>query len=516
MISEFIIIIDYTFFYLYNQSAVSSFNAFILELLTLFFSIICLLSFAKLVTNKIFLFIPIGLFLMTLYIPLTVFLGSIDIYSSLIKKLSNLLALGLIFITWILLYYAFRYKDSQKIIKNSFFVSMIFFSVSLFEFTILKLGQLELTYDRNFELLKRNESSVVIKFSPERELPNIVYIVPDRYGGIDQLKNYFDYDNSYFLNALEDRGFIIGKDSRSNYPKSYASILSTLNSSYIIESSDKKKIRDLAIPDTTNSYAYRNLYELGYSLYNLNNRWKGTRFIANEEYNFFSEYIEPTQSPLEGYINLKTPYGSIVRKLSEVLLQKPSNFLVDRSLECDILKNQFKKLSDFTQDKDSGLFVYAHIFVPHPPFLLNANGDCNPYPMRKIGPDLEANKDRYIEYLKFFNDQILSIFDVMLKTNKNFIFVIQSDEGPYPCYYTNPCNDNWDLKTGNINAFYSSDKLEINENDLKTPINNFNYIYKYLLDSDVQTLEHIVYKYKTTEEDGAFNFEEINNFEIVN
>ena len=97
----------------------------------------------------------------------------------------------------------------------------------------------------------------------------------------------------------------------------------------------------------------------------------------------------------------------------------------------------------------------------------------------------------------------------MLKTNKNFIFVIQSDEGPYPCYYLNPCNDNWDLKTANINAFYSSNKFGINENDLKTPINNFNYIYKYLLDSDVQTLEHIVYKYKTTEEDGALTLKKL-------
>jgi hypothetical protein len=512
MISEFIIIIDYTFIYLLNQKHFGSFNAFILGLLTLFFSIICLLSFAKLVTNKIFLFIPIGLFLTTLYIPLTGFFDAIDIYSS-FNELSNLLTIGLIFITWILLYYAFRYEDSQKIIKNSFFVSIIFFSVSLLDFTALKLAQLKPNYERSFELLKRNESSVKIKFNTERELPNIIYIVPDRYGGVDQLKKYFNYDNSNFLNALEDRGFVIGKHSRSNYPRTYASILSTLNSSYIIESSDKKKTRDLAIPATTNSYAYRNLYELGYKLYNLNNWWEGTRYITNEEFNFFSEYIESKRSPLREYINLRTPYGGIVRKLSD-----------KKSLECDIQINQFKKLSDFTQDKDSGLFVYAHILVPHPPFLFNANGDCNPLSMRNIGPDLEANKDRYIEYLKFFNDQILSIFDVMLKTNKNFIFVIQSDEGPYPCYYLNPCNDNWDLKTANINAFYSSNKFGINENDLKTPINNFNYIYKYLLDSDVQTLEHVVYKYKTkmdkdqhlNEEDGAFDFQEFNNFKIIN
>ena len=48
----------------------------------------------------------------------------------------------------------------------------------------------------------------------------------------------------------------------------------------------------------------------------------------------------------------------------------------------------------------------------------------------------------------------------MLETNKNFIFVIQSDEGPYPCQYLDPCKDNWDLKTSNINVFYASNKLK--------------------------------------------------------
>ena len=45
-----------------------------------------------------------------------------------------------------------------------------------------------------------------------------------------------------------------------------------------------------------------------------------------------------------------------------------------------------------------------------------ASGDCNRSSMLYVGPDLEANKDRYIESLKFFNGQILNIFDTMLTT----------------------------------------------------------------------------------------------------
>ena len=46
--------------------------------------------------------------------------------------------------------------------------------------------------------------------------------------------------------------------------------------------------------------------------------------------------------------------------------------------------------------------------------------------------------------------------------------------------WNDPSNAYWDLKTGNINAFYSSNKLELTANDLQTPINNVIYVYKYV------------------------------------
>lgn len=513
MISEFIVVADYAFFYLYNQNAIGPFDQFIMGLLVIFFSVICLLIFIKLIINKIFLFSPVGFFLITLYVPLMELFNDLSNIFAPVK----LLSLGTIFLIWVLLYFLFRHEDSVKIIKNSFFLSLIFFSTSLLDFITLKLNNSDITYEKSFELLSRNESPVKISFDSELELPNIIYIVPDRYGGIDQLKNYFNYNNSIFHNALEDRGFIIGKDSRSNYPSSYASILSTLNSSYIIKSNNIKKTQEWAFPAITNSFAYSNLNDLGYELHNVNNWWEGTRFILNEESNFYSEYIGPNSSVLSYYLNEKTPFASILRKLSKVMLKKTSNFLIDARLRCDIQKNQFQKISDLAQSKNNGLFIYAHLMVPHPPYLLNASGDCNPTSMTIPSSDQEANKTKYIESLRFFNDEILNIFDAMLQTNNSFIFVIQSDEGPNPCWYVDPCDDYWDLKTGSINAFYASNKLQISKDDLKTPINNFIYIYNYLLDNDdAQTLEHVIYKRKSMKENLPFEFEEIKDFEIIN
>ena len=96
---------------------------------------------------------------------------------------------------------------------------------------------------------------------------------------------------------------------------------------------------------------------------------------------------------------------------------------------------------------------------------------------------------------------------------EDFIFIIQSDEGPNPCWYLDPCDDEHDLKSSNINAFYASRKLGINEDDLHTPINNFIYIYNYLRRSEVETLKHVVYKRKNMKENVPFNFEVFDDYD---
>ena len=55
-----------------------------------------------------------------------------------------------------------------------------------------------------------------IKFS-NLDNPNIYYIILDGYSNNESLKNNFNFDNSKFLKYLENSGFIINKNSFSNY-----------------------------------------------------------------------------------------------------------------------------------------------------------------------------------------------------------------------------------------------------------------------------------------------------------
>lgn len=46
-------------------------------------------------------------------------------------------------------------------------------------------------------------------------LPDIYFIILDEYAHPDTMKEYYDYDNSEFINSLKDKGFFIASQSKS-------------------------------------------------------------------------------------------------------------------------------------------------------------------------------------------------------------------------------------------------------------------------------------------------------------
>jgi hypothetical protein len=65
------------------------------------------------------------------------------------------------------------------------------------------------------------------------EKPDIYYIILDGYARADVLSNLYGYDNSDFIKPLEQRGFNMASQSRSNYPRTLLSLASSLNMKYL-------------------------------------------------------------------------------------------------------------------------------------------------------------------------------------------------------------------------------------------------------------------------------------------
>lgn len=63
--------------------------------------------------------------------------------------------------------------------------------------------------------------------------PDVYYIILDGYGREDILRDYYDFDNSAFIDTLASKGFYVAGESRSNYSQTAMSLPSSLNINYL-------------------------------------------------------------------------------------------------------------------------------------------------------------------------------------------------------------------------------------------------------------------------------------------
>jgi len=86
-------------------------------------------------------------------------------------------------------------------------------------------------------------ASVPVAIQPINELPatipsqattpDIYYIILDGYGRADMLQTVHGFDNSMFVDALQQRGFVVASESQTNYPRTLISLSSSLNMQYL-------------------------------------------------------------------------------------------------------------------------------------------------------------------------------------------------------------------------------------------------------------------------------------------
>tara|TARA_Y100000588_G_C14182766_1_gene894421 strand:+ start:194 stop:1507 length:1314 start_codon:yes stop_codon:yes gene_type:complete len=360
-------------------------------------------------------------------------------------------------------------------------------------------------------------------------LPDIIYIVPDRYASSETLINEYSWDNSKFYEELTQRGFKINKNAISNYPTTFQSLSSNLNAQYLSDfekftksfPSDRKPLFTL----TEENWAQENLKNLGYHYEHYGFWWERTKFNKFADKNYV-KIIEDQKNPLL-FSNLskvthvlfnKTPFPLIIKKILKI----DTNYLTS----CDFTKGKIESLRNLSEaSPEKPLFIYVHMEMPHDPFLFNEYGECQnniKYSKKEFNDPIywEGFKRKYINYLKFTNSTLLDIFDSISERKKDLIFVIQSDEGPHPLSWrkfgsipadtskTMTEND-WKIKSGIINAIYFSTENSLNKDDLRTPINNWIHIFNKILNKEIKTMPHNIYGIKGKND--LYNFIELNH-----
>lgn len=259
--------------------------------------------------------------------------------------------------------------------------------------------------------------------------PDIYFLLFDGYSSSKVLKDLYHYDDSALDRYLEHAGFQIQRGSRSNYFKTPFSMASMLNFSYLKGVPDP---HNLTADDYTNlfevignSEVVRFLSSRGYEIFN-NSPFDLPGTPASLDQSFIPAKTRLiTNSTLSHYIArdigfwISTHIGDSTVLVDDFLASSYRNNMlaIDRTVELSRLPS------------DHPRFVYAHVFMPHFPYLMDSL-------FRKRDPQVvvrqldEAHPGVYMDYLSFTNFSIKRLLSEILKNSGGkAVIVFMSDHG---------------------------------------------------------------------------------------
>ncbi|HEY7738961.1 MAG TPA: hypothetical protein VIC63_08070 [Candidatus Limnocylindria bacterium] len=259
--------------------------------------------------------------------------------------------------------------------------------------------------------------------------PDVYYIVLDRYAGEETLRRFFNYDNSEFLEALEDRGFDIAHDAWANYFKTSLSVFSTMTMDYL----DADKYDD-DNPDSFGpvhaAFAQRmaapaTFKQLGYEYVHIANWWEPTSRNADADitYRYSQESEFSTILFATTLLSVIQPDASIEGGDTEELH--------GNDLQRAHILTGFESILE-ASERSGPTFTFAHLTIPHPPYAFNEDGSEPTAEQQATRTDNEG----YVEQLKYANRRVLEVIDQILATHDpsepDPVILIQADEGPFP------------------------------------------------------------------------------------
>jgi hypothetical protein len=305
-------------------------------------------------------------------------------------------------------------------------------------------------------------------------LPDVYYVVLDRYAAASTLRDVYDFDNSRFLGFLEKRGFYVADESRGNYRSTYLSLASSLNMDHLGE-----RLKALPADSTDRALIYEMLenYEVwrvlkakGYKFVHLGSGWEPT---ARNKYADLSLAYEGDLGGLDSFPVQLLQTTAIYPSIED-------RFRVGESTVRGRTLYQFKKLKALPE-MEGPKFVFAHMLVPHDPYVFGPQGQ----PLSAAQAKSRSEKRKYLDQLTFTNREMERIVDRLLESEDPPIIVLQSDEGPHSFEKPRDKNLYWKNLTAAslrthmriLNAIYVPSRTKRRLYQSITPVNTFRIVF---------------------------------------
>ena len=316
------------------------------------------------------------------------------------------------------------------------------------------------------------------------QMRDVYYIILDAYGRSDLLLNSFGYDNSAFLRKLEDMGFYVAPCAQSNYAKTDLSLSSSLNMDYVTtldaaltpDNTDRvplwNLIKDNQVKKMFHEMGYRTIaFETGFDFSHLNELdifYSPQRKGFNE---FEILYVRTT------FARLLDDAGFLARFHYTAEDRKRELILFD--LE------QLQEIPLISGPK----FVFAHLVIPHQPFVFGTNGEVSVIPERvNKGTTYYTKRDYklgYVSQAKFISQRISQVVESIIKNSSiPPVIIIQGDHGP--------SHADEATRMGILNAYYFPDAQPALHPNI-TPVNSFRVLFNRYFGTEFRLLKDMSY-----------------------
>jgi len=335
-----------------------------------------------------------------------------------------------------------------------------------------------------------------------KALPDIYYIILDGYASAGVLQDVYQFDNSEFIQALQQRGFYVATQSRSNYIWTMLSLSSSLNMDYIgfaTEKAGPESGNILPLYELIHQNQVRSLLkEAGYSIVTVSTDYPFTDWTDADVYLYPYKYnpseLERFYLSLTALGALYDPEFSFTDDLRSIL---PLPSYGTRRERNQYALDQLSTIPEI----DGPKFVFIHIIAPHPPFVVDENGNALDHTLPYLPADglasfgtSDAYQSLYVKQLQFVNKQIQKALDnILSKSSQPPIIIIQGDHGGGSLLQSSLEQSCLFERTSILNAYYFPGVGPQTLYPSITPVNSFRVVFNTYFDAQYTLLPDKTY-----------------------
>jgi hypothetical protein len=318
--------------------------------------------------------------------------------------------------------------------------------------------------------------------------PDIYHFIFDRYARADVLRRNFGIDDSGLGRFLEEHGFFVTTGSFSNYPKTGPSLASTFYMDYL----------DILAEADLDGGNWRPIFEMlddhrvgrflkarGYDFLQFGSWWDGTSYISSADENHPHGFSEFTAHYLR---------TSMLKPAFHLLPDTAVTMRLDwDNGQCQRVADQLRQI-EAVGARAQPTYVFAHILIPHGPYVFAADGDC----LTQQEQAERGSRQGYADQVAYAGAIIREMVTALQSRADKPVIIIQADEGPIPEWdepgpWHEASAEDLRIKTAIINAyFFPEGDYDLLYPDI-TPVNTYRALFDTVFGTQLGLLEDRVY-----------------------